>query len=134
MSHGQQQEARVRVVDAAFPGLESSRQGFKTIEEWYSLKNFAKDLHVLMVLETQGMQDSDYARPPYPLAWARTEGKGRVYYNAMGHREDVWTSERFQDMLLGALAWTTGAAQIDVAANMRAVTPQASVMPPRGPE
>jgi uncharacterized protein len=134
MSHGQQQEARVRVIDAAFPGLERSSQGFKIIEEWYSLKNFAKDLHVLMVLETQGMQDSDYARPPYPLAWARAEGKGRVYYNAMGHRADVWTSERFQNMLLGALAWTTGGAPIEVAANMLEVTPQASVMPRRGGE
>jgi hypothetical protein len=130
MSHGRQQEARVSIADAAFPGLESSSQGFKIIEEWYSLKNFAQDLHVLMVLETQGMQDPDYARPPYPLGWARTEGKGRVYYNAMGHREDVWRSERFQDMLLGALAWTTGRTRIEVAANMREVTPRAWVMPP----
>jgi uncharacterized protein len=134
MSHGNQQEARVRVVDAGFPGLESSNQGFKIIEEWYSLKTFAEDLHVLMVLETQGMQDPDYTRPPFPLAWARTEGNGRVYYNAMGHREDVWTSARFQAMLAGALAWTTGRTRIEVAANLREVTPQASVMPRRDPE
>jgi type 1 glutamine amidotransferase len=134
MSHGRQQEASVRVVDAAFPGLESSSQGFKIFEEWYSLKNFAKDLHVLMAIETQGMQDSEYARPPYPLAWTRAEGKGRVYYNAMGHREDVWTSTRFQDMLAGALEWSTGRTQIGAAANILEVTPQASVMPPRNPE
>ena len=124
----------MRVVDAAFPGLRSSTEGFKIIEEWYSLKNFARDLHVLMVLETRGMQDSEYARPPYPLAWARREGKGRVYYSAMGHREDVWMSERFQEMLVGALAWVTGKAEIEIAASMREVTPHASVMPPHKPE
>ena len=53
------------------------------------------------------MQGSEYKRPPFPLAWARKEGKGRVYYNAMRHRDDVWTSERFQEMLAGAIVWAT---------------------------
>ena len=108
ISHGSQQEARVSVVDPTFPGLLGSGEAFTIKEEWYSLKNFAKDIHVLLVLETDGMQGSEYKRPPFPLAWARREGKGRVYYNAMGHRDDVWTSERFQQMLAGAIAWATG--------------------------
>lgn len=130
ISHGRQQEARVRVVDAKFPGLQGSKAGFKIKEEWYSLKNFAQDIHVLTTLETKGMQDPQYARPPFPLAWVRREAKGRVYYNAMGHREDVWTSKRFQEMLAGAVAWATGGAEVEVAANMSTVTPQAWVMPP----
>ena len=27
---------------------------------------------------------------PYPIAWLQNYGAGRVFYNAMGHREDVW--------------------------------------------
>jgi type 1 glutamine amidotransferase len=131
MSHGRQQAARVRVADATFPGLRTLNKGFRIVEEWYSLKNFAKDLHVLLVLDTQGMLDSEYARPPFPLAWARREGNGRVYYNAMGHREDVWTSDLFQEMLVGALAWTTGKTEVDLTANMLEVTPQASALPRR---
>jgi type 1 glutamine amidotransferase len=130
ISHGSEQEARVKIVDPSFPGLAALGQGFKTTEEWYSLKNFADDIHVLLVLETEGMRDSEYRRPPFPLAWARSEGSGRVYYNAMGHREDVWTSRRFQDMLAGAVLWATGAAHADLSPNMGEVTPQASMMPP----
>jgi len=130
ISHGNQQEARVRVADPKFPGLHGSGEDFKIKEEWYSLKNFAKDIHVLLVLETDGMQDAEYRRPPFPLAWVRGEGKGRVYFNAMGHRDDVWTSERFQEMLAGAVAWATGAAEAELTANMSKVTPQAGVMPP----
>jgi uncharacterized protein len=89
LAHGSQQEARVRVVDANFPGLRSLSEDFTLKEEWYSLKNFRQDNHVLLILETAGMHDPDYKRPPFPIAWARTEGKGRVYYNAMGHREDI---------------------------------------------
>jgi type 1 glutamine amidotransferase len=130
ISHGTQQEARVRIVDPAFPGLVGSGEAFTIKEEWYSLKNFANDIHVLLVLETDGMQGSEYKRPPFPLAWARKEGKGRVYYNAMGHREDVWTSERFQKMLAGAIVWITGATEAALVANIAQVTPQAWVMPP----
>jgi type 1 glutamine amidotransferase len=130
VSHGSQQEARVKVVDLTFPGLLGSGGTFTIKEEWYSLKNFAKDIHVLLVLETEGMQDSEYKRPPFPVAWARKEGKGRVYYNAMGHRDDVWTSERFQKMLGGAVAWATGGIEAGLVANVLQVTPQAGVMPP----
>jgi len=132
ISHGSQQEARVRVADPTFPGLLGSGEAFTIKEEWYSLKNFARDIHVLLVLETDGMQGSEYRRPPFPLAWARKEEKGRVYYNAMGHRDDVWTSERFQQMLAGAIAWATGGTELVLVANMSLVTPQASVTRGRG--
>jgi uncharacterized protein len=131
ISHGSEQEARAKIVDPNFPGLRGLGESFKAKEEWYSLKNFANDIHVLLVLDTDGMHDSEYRRPPFPLAWARREGLGRVYYNAMGHREDVWRSRRFQEMLAGALAWATGAADADVSTNMAEVTPRASVLPPQ---
>jgi uncharacterized protein len=130
LSHGDQQEGRVRVLDPKFPGLQGSGEAFTTKEEWYSLKNFAPDIHVLLVLETDGMQGFEYKRPPFPLAWIRKEGKGRVYYNAMGHREDVWTSERFRKMLAGAVVWAAGGTDAPFVANMLEVTPQARVMPP----
>ena len=129
IGHGSQQEARVKVVDPKFPGLLGSGEDFTIKEEWYSLKNFAKDIHVLLVLDTGGMQGSEYDRPPFPLAWARKEGKGRVYYNAMGHREDVWTSERFQKMLAGAITWAAGGTEPELVANISQVTPRAWVMP-----
>jgi type 1 glutamine amidotransferase len=129
-SHGDQQDARVKVIDPTFPGLPSSGEVFTTKEEWYSLKNFANDIHVLLVLETDGLQGTEYRRPPFPLAWIRKEGKGRVYYNAMGHRDDVWTSERFRKMLGGALIWATGRTDAALVANMSQVTPQARAMPP----
>ena len=130
LSHGSQQEAHVRVADPKFPGLQASTETFTFKEEWYSLKNFSNDIHVLLVLETEGMHDSDYKRAPFPIAWARKEGKGRIYFNAMGHRDDVWMSERFRQMLAGAVASATGREDAEVDANMSNVTPEAWAMPP----
>jgi type 1 glutamine amidotransferase len=130
LGHGSQQEGHVSVIDANFPGLRGLNKKFVVTEEWYSLKNFSRDNHVLLVLETAGMRDPDYKRPPFPIAWVRKEGQGRVYYNAMGHREDIWMSEPFHQMLAGAVAWSTGRAEAELDQNMSDTTPQASVMPP----
>src|SRR4051812_23651842 len=105
--HGDQQEATMHVVDSQFPGLKGVAD-FRIKEEWYALKNFRPDLHVLLVQETAGMKGEDYQRPNFPATWARMHGKGRVFYTSLGHREDVWTNPVFQNLLVGALSWTTG--------------------------
>lgn len=127
--HGRQQEATMRVVDASFPGAKAAGESFRLHEEWYSLKNFAPDLHVILVQETKGMEDADYQRPPYPATWARKHGDGRVFYTSMGHREDVWVHPIFESILIGGLKWILGMVEAEVPANIAEVTPQASTLP-----
>jgi len=43
-----------------------------------------------------------------PLAWAKGHGRGRVFYTALGHRDDVWQNPRYQQHVLGGLLWTLG--------------------------
>ncbi|MGN6134361.1 MAG: ThuA domain-containing protein, partial [Aureliella sp.] len=130
--HGRQQSARMKAVDPKFPGMDKAGEGFDLNEEWYSLKNFASDMHVILVQETQGMKDADYDRPPYPATWARKHHDGRVFYTSMGHREDVWTNPIFQSLVVGALRWATGQAEADLTPNLDRVTPEASKLPKVG--
>jgi uncharacterized protein len=69
------------------------------------------------------MEGPDYARAPYPLAWAHSYGKGRVVYNAMGHREDVWDSEPYQSMIVGMIKWAAGTEQAEVTPNLEKAAP-----------
>jgi len=132
INHGPQQVATARVADPHFPGYGELGDALTVMEEWYSLKDFAPNLRVQLVMETEGMEGSDYQRPPYPIAWARMHGKGRVAFNAMGHREDVWDSEAFESMLVGMLSWATGRVDADVTPNLQAAAPQhATIQPPR---
>ncbi|MBS0207917.1 MAG: ThuA domain-containing protein [Planctomycetes bacterium] len=131
IKHGPQQKARLAVTDAKFPGLSGAGSSFELMEEWYSLKNFADNLHVILVQDTQGMKGSDYERPNYPATWARMYEKGRVFYTSMGHREDVWDNATFQEVMLGALTWVCRNVDADVTPNIKEVTPGAHVMPPR---
>ena len=128
ISHGPQQEATVRLVDPKFPGCAKTPKAWRMREEWYAHKNFAPDLHVILVMETKGMKGGQYQRPPFPSTWARMHGKGRVFYTSFGHREDVWTNSLVQGLLLGGLRWAFGDAEADVTPNIKQVTPKASVL------
>lgn len=128
--HSVQQIATMDVPDTHFPGLERCGGSFQMMDEWYSLTDFSKDLHVLFVQETKGMTGVPYQRPPYPATWARMHGKGRVFYTSMGHREDVWTNLVFQEILFGGIAWSVGDAKATLAANIEQVTPDCWNLPP----
>ena len=127
--HGAQQVATNRVIDPKFPGFETVGDRFAFQEEWYSLKDFAPDDHCLTVIDAPNMKGPMYERPAYPNTWARAEGKGRVWYTALGHREDVWTNPTFQQILVGGIKWAVGDAPADVTPNIQTAAPGAYTNP-----
>src|SRR5688572_4070032 len=84
IKHGAQQSAKNTVTDPRFPGFEDVGTDYSFHEEWYSLKDFTPDLHVLSVIDAPSMKGPEYQRPPYPSTWARKEGAGRVWYTEIG--------------------------------------------------
>lgn len=142
--HGTQQIAKARVIDPKFPGFANRGESIELMEEWYSMTNFAPDMHVILLQDTSGMRDPNangkdwppsgwdtpYQRPPYPSTWARMQGKGRVFYTSLGHREDVWLSPLFQEILFGGIAWAVGNVDADVTPNLAKVAPRANELPP----
>jgi type 1 glutamine amidotransferase len=126
--HGRQQKAFQRVLDGKFPGLEGVKD-FELNEEWYALKNFSPDLHVILVQETKGMVDAMYQRPAFPSTWARRHHEGRVFFTSMGHRDDVWENPTFQKLLLGGLSWSLGLSKADLSPNLKTAAPKAGELP-----
>ncbi len=129
VSHGPQQDAKITLA-AKFPGAPPIEvgQSVSLMEEWYASKNFAKDMRVILIQETTGMQGDVYQRPNFPCTWARKHDKGRVFYTSLGHREDVWTNPMFQALTLGGLAWAMGNVEADVTPNFDQATPQGRQM------
>jgi type 1 glutamine amidotransferase len=124
--HGAQQEAIIRAASPNFPGVKQFGNVQKLKEEWYALKNFAKDLHVVLIEDNEGMKGDCYQRPPFPATWARMHKKGRVFYTSFGHRDDIWTNPLVQGIIVGGLAWAMGNVRVDVTPNIDKVTPKAS--------
>lgn len=121
--HGDQQDAKLDVINPQFPGAGAFGGSFKIKDEWYAQKNLADDLHVIIAHDTAGMVGPMYQRPNFPETWARMHGKGRVFYSSMGHREDVWENPLYQGLLIGALGWVTGNVEVSVEPNVSKATP-----------
>jgi len=83
---------------------------FQINDEIYQISDFkAETSHVLLQLdpksvntEKEGVHIRYYG---WPVAWTRMFGKGRVYYNSLGHEEAVWNDQRYQEMLLSGIRW-----------------------------
>lgn len=83
---------------------------YQVNDEIYQIADFkAKTSHVLLRLDPKSVNTGKAgARKIYygwPVAWTRTFGKGRVYYNSLGHEEAVWNSQQYQQMLLNGIRW-----------------------------
>ena len=136
--HGQDKDPRLQtanviVNDPDFPGLQGVRSPVSFNEEWYSLKDFAPDLHVILTLDTHTMNGECYQRAPYPVTWARMHGKGRVFYTAMGDRPENWKNEFFLNLLGGGIRWAIGDVNAHLDVNLKQAAPGYAEIPPKPP-
>jgi hypothetical protein len=110
-AHGRQFEGTVKVVDPTHPAMLATPQDWLIEDEWYVFKNLNKEkIHVLALLDPGSERENHklYDAPNYPIIWVSTLGEGRIYYNAQGHREDVWSNPDFQNTVLIAATWALG--------------------------
>jgi uncharacterized protein len=125
------QDANIIVNDPRFPGLEGVTSPVSFNEEWYSLKDFQTDLHVILTLDTKGMTGEPYQRPPYPMTWARMHGKGRVFYTAIGDRPENWSNLFFLNLLAGGIRWSIRDAKASLPRNLTQAAPGYAEIPPK---
>ena len=136
--HGQDKDPRLQTAnviidDAKFPGLEGVHSPVSMMEEWYSMKDFRTDLHVICTLDTSTMNGNAYKRPPYPVVWARMDGKGKVFYTAIGDRAENWQNPFHLNLLAGGIRWAIGDAKASVKPNLKTAAPGYATIPPKYP-
>ncbi|SEG67529.1 hypothetical protein SAMN05421819_4234 [Bryocella elongata] len=111
--------SQVIVEDPKFPGMQSLPHTFPHVDEYYQIKGFNRaDTHVILRLDVTQLNlnaplvhhhDADW-----PLAWAKTYGKGRVYYNALGHDPSDWDDRAIQAMYFEAIRWALRLTDADI--------------------
>ena len=125
--HGPQFYGKLKVVDPDHPTMARVENDFKIKDEWYFFSNFMEeDMHVIALLDAGKIKEKDerYDMPNYPVIWCSKFGDGRVFYNAMGHREDVWDHEVFQNHFIDAVNWAKGEGEADYEPNYKDVVPK----------
>jgi type 1 glutamine amidotransferase len=127
------QTADIVINDLSFPGLDGVKSPVSFKEEWYSLKDFSTDIHVILTLDTKGMKNECYERPPYPMTWARMHGKGRVFYTAIGDLAENWETPFFVNVVGGGVRWAIGDVNAKLTQNIKEAAPGYAVIPPKFP-
>jgi hypothetical protein len=108
--HPWHQLVTIDVVDPNSKLVASLGQNFQIKDEIYQVSDFKVDTsHVLLRLDPKSVSlQKENVRTRYygwPVAWTRKFGKGRIYYNSLGHEEAVWQDPRYQEMLLNGIRW-----------------------------
>jgi uncharacterized protein len=94
---------RVIVEDRATPATTRLPASFLIHEEFYVFKHDPRPhVHVLARLDT------GRGGPDRPLVWCRLVGRGRVFYDALGHFPQTWSDRRQVALVAGGVAWAAG--------------------------
>jgi type 1 glutamine amidotransferase len=102
------------------------RDKFDIADEIYQYKSYNRaDKHVIISLDPSNEEtrpkkkDKDDSEKTffqrgkrddkdYAVSWTRDQGKGKVFYTSLGHREEVWLNPKYQAHILAGIKWALG--------------------------
>jgi type 1 glutamine amidotransferase len=112
-------DAPVIVEDPAFPGMAQWPRSFTIRDEIYQVNRYSREkLRVLMRLDPTKLdltnknvrrKDGDFA-----VSWAKSYGKGRVFYSTLGHPMENWDRPDMQKMFFEAIRWALRLVDADI--------------------
>jgi type 1 glutamine amidotransferase len=95
----------------AFPATRHFPAWFPFNDEFYPPREHSREkIDVLLRLDLSNVPANPNLRlkGDYPLVWAKTYGKGRVFYSSLGHAASVWDIRDVQQMYFEAIRWALG--------------------------
>lgn len=127
VTHGAQFTGTIKKVSPNHPAVISLPETWDIQDEWYLFRHLDKEnMHILALLQPgkERQKQKMYNIPDYPMIWCRTFDKGRILYNGMGHREDVWEHPTFKALIKDHLRWVKGEGPADSEPNYASVAPE----------
>ncbi len=108
-THGPQADVECLVEDSAHPATKHLGKSQKVFDEIYEYKNYNRErVHMLLALDKHPNPKMNKEPGYFPIAWCHMYGKGRVFYTALGHREDVLEADWYKQHLMGGIQWALG--------------------------
>jgi uncharacterized protein len=108
-----QTTVRIRVNDWTHPSTRHLPERFEIADDIYQFKNFDPARVTLLLSLDPASLDLENPRvnrqdKHFPVSWARTHGRGRVFYTSLGDWEPTWENPLFQKHLLEGIRWAMG--------------------------
>ena len=107
-------DAPIVLEDRRFPAVRHLPHEFSKRDEIYQAKAWSRaNVNVLLRLDETKLpvgpndnvhrSDRDFA-----VAWAKTYGRGRVFYSTLGHTKESWSDPDVTTMYAEAIRWALG--------------------------
>lgn len=99
-----------------FPATRHFPSFFPFNDEFYQPKDHSREkIDVLLRLDLSNVAPDPrlHLNGDYPLAWAKTYGKGRVFFSSFGHTSAIWDIRDVQQMYFEAIRWALGMTDAD---------------------
>jgi uncharacterized protein len=97
-SHSEEAESEVYIGDTIHP-ITSGMKDFKIVDEIYALAYEPNTFQVLIDGKVKGVV--------YPICWIKEYGKGKVTFLSLGHGEQAFNNENFQELVIRMIKWAT---------------------------
>lgn len=105
-THGPEREVTIYVQDPEHPACQGLPSSFPLFEEVYEFRGWdRRRVHALLALHAHPQTG---APADHPVAWTRRFGGGRVFYTALGHREEVYANPLVRRHFAGGISWALG--------------------------
>lgn len=106
LTHGPQVQVTVHVQDPDHPACQGLPASFEIYDEIYEFQNWSRTrVHMLLSMNRHPQSG---APGDFPVAWTKRAEAGRVFYTALGHREEVYANPLFRQHLAGGMLWALG--------------------------
>jgi type 1 glutamine amidotransferase len=95
-------------VDRSHPATRHLPSEWRWTEEYYAWAVPPRaDAHILARLDETGMRLEPKHRmgDAHAMIWWRCEGKARIFYSALGHKQEAYADPAHLGMIDGAIAW-----------------------------
>ncbi len=107
LSHPQQQEAKLIVVDNTHLSTKHLPATWVRKDEWYNFKNMNPEVKILIKIDEtsySGGKNGD----SHPMAWYQPYEGGKVFYTELGHTEESYSDPLYLQHILGGIQYAMG--------------------------
>jgi type 1 glutamine amidotransferase len=106
-THGDQVTVLLRIDDSSHPATQHVQSPVSIFDEIYIFKRF--DPSRVNLLISLDRHPNNGTPGLFPISWFRAHGRGRVFYTALGHRQDVWELPWYREHVANAIDWAAEA-------------------------
>ena len=114
------QEATVKVADRVHPSSEDLPEYWTRTDRWYNFDTNVRGFQHVLATVDEGTYDGGTMGFDHPIAWCQDFSGGRVWYTGRGGTSQSFSSDSFQEHLLGGVEWAAGAEKGDCGATVLA--------------